>query len=300
MGITFLGSYKYIKSMKNLLIVFLFITCTLSAISAQEIPVVAPADSAKISTDTLKISADTVKTSVDTLKISPEKAKISKNFIKFNITSALIKNYSLQYERVLSRGISVALSFRVMPETTIPYSDKIIKWFDVTDPETQVVIKNSIIGNYAITPEIRFYTGKKKYGNGFYFSLFYRYGHYTANNVLIPYDTDRGEQVTLNTSGNVSAHTGGFMIGAQWALGKHICLDWWILGPQFGVSKGDMLSLSSGTLDPIDQQDIADSINNVDSPMFNKTVNVTADQVSMVFDGPWAGLRAGLSLGVKF
>jgi hypothetical protein len=286
--------------MKKLLVISLFITMTLPAVRAQEIPIVVPADSVKISADTLKISSDTLKISTDTLKAPSEKRKISKNFIKFNITSALIKNYSLQYERVLSRVVSVAVSFRVMPETGIPYSDKIIKWFDITDPETQVVIKNSIIGNYAITPEIRFYTGKKKYGNGFYFSLFYRYGHYTANNVLIPYDTDNGDQVTMNTSGNVSAHTGGFMLGAQWALGKHICLDWWIFGPQLGVSSGDMISLSSGPLSEVDQQNIADNLNSIDIPWFTPTVNVTSDKVSMTFDGPWAGLRAGLSLGVKF
>jgi hypothetical protein len=285
--------------MKKSLLLSLLITWTLN-LCAQEITVIAPADSVKTSADTLKIPADTVKTSADTLKVSADKVKISKNFIKFNITSALIKNYSLQYERVLSRGVSIAVSLRFMPESGIPYTDNIFKWFDITDPETQVVIKNSIIGNYAITPEIRFYTGKKKYGNGFYFALFYRYGYYTLNNALIPYDTDSGEEVTLNTSGNVSAHTGGFMLGAQWALGKHICLDWWILGPQFGVSSGDMTSLSSGPLSEVDQQDIADNLNNIEIPMFKQTVNVTSDKVSMVFDGPWAGLRAGLSLGVKF
>jgi hypothetical protein len=293
--------------MKKLFILSLFVTCTLSSAGAQEISAVSPADSAKVSgdtlkmpADTLKMPADTVKTTADTQKVPADKVKISKNFIKFNITSAIIKNYSLQYERVLSRGVSMALSFRMMPESGIPYTDKIFKWFDITDPETQVIINNTIVGNYAITPEIRFYTGKKKYGNGFYFALFYRYGHYTVKNALIPYDTDGGDQVTLTTSGNVSAHTGGFMLGAQWALGRHICLDWWILGPQFGVSSGDMISMSSGPLSPVDQQDIADNLNSIDIPMFDQTVNVTSDKVSMVFDGPWAGIRAALSLGVKF
>ena len=286
--------------MKKLLIFSLFITCTISSVTSQDAPVVSPIDSVKIPTDTLKIPADTVKTSDDSLKVSVDNVKISKNFIKFNITSALIKNYSLQYERVLSRVVSISVSLRIMPESGIPYTDNIFRWFDITDPEAQDIIENTIIGNYAITPEIRFYTGKKKYGNGFYFALFYRYGHYIVDNALIPYDTDRGDQVTLNTSGNVSAHTGGFMLGAQWALGKHICLDWWILGPQFGVSSGDMISLSSGPLSEIDQQDIADNLNSIDIPMFTQTVNVSSEKVSMIFDGPWAGIRAGLSIGVKF
>jgi hypothetical protein len=242
--------------MKKLFILSLFISCTLTFVSAQEVPSVAPSDTLKISADTVKISTDTLNISTDTGKVSADEVRIAKNFIKFNITSALLKNYSLQYERIISKGISVALTFRMMPESGIPYTDNIFRWFDITDPETQVIIENTIVGNYAITPEIRFYTGKKRYGNGFYFALFYRYGHYTVNNALIPYDTDSGDEVTLNTSCDVSSHSGGFMLGAQWALGKHLCLDWWILGPHFGVSSGDMISLSSGPLSDVDQQDI--------------------------------------------
>ncbi len=262
---------RKIKTMKKLLILSLFIAFALTSLKA-ELPAVFPADT----------------------------IKISRNFIKFNITAALLKNYSLEYERVLTRVVSVGVSFRIMPETSIPYSDNIIRWFDITDPETQNVIDKTHIGNYAITPEVRFYTGKKGYGNGFYFALFYRYGRYTMNNALVPYTTDLGEEVTLNSSGSVSAHTGGFMIGSQWALGKHICLDWWILGPHFGISSGEFNSLSSAPLPEIDQQDIADSLNGIDIPMFKQTVSVTADKVNMIFDGPWGGIRAGLSIGVRF
>jgi hypothetical protein len=90
------------------------------------------------------------------------------------------------------------------------------------------------------------------------------------------------------------------MIGAQWALGKHICLDWWILGPHFGISSGDVLGLPSAPLSVEDQQEIEDELNGIDFPMFKQTVDVTADKASMIFDGPWAGIRAGLSIGVKF
>ena len=144
--------------MKKLLILSLFISFTLYVVSAQEVPVVPPSD-------TLSAKEVQVNTPANSVKIS-------KNFIKFNITSALIKNYSLQYERVLSRSVSATVSFRIMPESGIPYTDNIFKWFDITDPEAQNVIENAIIGNFAITPEIRFYTGKKRYGNGFYFALF--------------------------------------------------------------------------------------------------------------------------------
>ncbi len=165
----------------------------------------------------------------------------SKNLIKFNITSLLIKNYSLQYERILSRNISIALNFRIMPETTIPYTDHIFRWFEITDPEDQEMIENLLVSNYAITPEIRFYTGKKRYGTGFYISVFYQYGNYSVINVLRKYEPDMGGEAIMNTTGDVSSHTGGFMLGAQWALGKHMCLDWWIFGPHFGGAPGTSL-----------------------------------------------------------
>jgi hypothetical protein len=37
-----------------------------------------------------------------------------------------------------------------------------------------------------------------------------------------------------------------------------------------------------------------------DIPMVKKTVNVTANKVALIFDGPWAGLRAGISIGISF
>lgn len=265
--------------MKKQIIISLFSICSLFAVSAQDVPIVATADSTKITADTINIF---------------------KNYIKFNITSLLIKNYSLQYERILSRNVSVAMSFRVMPESGVPYTDNIFRWFDITDPEDQEMIENLIMSNYAITPEIRFYTGKKRYGTGFYISLFYQYGNYSVKNVLRNYEPDIGGEATMTTSGDVSSHTAGFMLGAQWALGKHMCLDWWIFGPHFGVSSGDVLGLPSTPLSEGDQQRVEDELNDIDIPMFKQTVNVTADKVTMIFDGPWGGIRAGLSIGVKF
>lgn len=229
-----------------------------------------------------------------------DSAAISKNLIKFNITSALIRNYSLQYERILTKRISAGVSVRVMPVSGIPYADNLIRWYDLTDPDAQDIIETVNIGNYAITPELRFYTGKKGYGRGFYFALYYRYGNYTFDNAIFPYDTEAGNEIKFNTTGNVSSHTGGFVVGAQWALGKHMCLDWWILGPHLGISSGDFSALPSAPLSREDQQNIRDDINDIDIPILEQTVNVTADKVSMVFDGPWAGIRAGLSIGVRF
>jgi hypothetical protein len=263
------------KPMKNLLLKSIIICYALSAVVICDTYAADPADS----------------------------LKTSRNQFKFNLTSAMIKNYSFQYERVLSRNVSAALAYRIMPETGVPWADCIIDRADITDRDEIDLIDNVRLTNYAITPEIRFYTGKKRYGSGFYIALFYRYGHYEAENAIFKYEPDadiKAEEIKLTASGNVSSHTGGFMLGSQWAIGKHLCLDWWILGPQFGVSSGEITGMPSVPLSTEEQKDIRDELNDIDIPMFDQTVEVTANNVSMIFDGPWAGIRAGLSLGIRF
>jgi hypothetical protein len=79
-----------------------------------------------------------------------------------------------------------------------------------------------------------------------------------------------------------------------------MCLDWWILGPHFGVSSGNVIGLSSIPLTEEEQQSIEDEVNDIDIPMLKQTIDVSADKVTLDFSGPWAGIRAGLSFGIKF
>ena len=262
--------------MKKLLISTLFIACMLSVVNAQEMPGATP--------------------------------DISKNLIKLNLTSLPIMNFSLQYERVLSKSISGALSFSMMPERTMPtfMADQVVNMAgDMSDEgsidaETEDLIRNVLFSSYSITPEVRFYLSHKGYGTGFYIALFYRYGHYEASNMPIPYTTDLEEEIKIITTANITSHTGGFLLGHQWSLGKHMCLDWQMFGPHFGVSSGDILGLPTSPLSSEDQINIEDDVNGVDIPMFKPTVDVTADKVKMIFDGPWGGIRFALAFGVKF
>lgn len=265
--------------MKKLVIFSLFITCTLLVIRAQENIVIVTADSVN----------------------NPAKpAKISKNFVKFNLTTAILKSYSFQYERALSKKISMAVTYKTMPESSIAYIDDILRLSGDVDPETKNLLENLITKNYTITPEIRFYSGKKGYGRGFYTALFYKYGNYTIDNVIYTSTQEEGEDIILTGLGNVASHTGGVMIGAQWGLGKYLCLDWWIMGLHFGVSSGDIVATYSEPLSEEDQQSIENEVNNVDVPMLKQSIDVTANKATLTFDGPWLGIRAGLSLGIKF
>lgn len=162
------------------------------------------------------------------------------------------------------------------------------------------IIRSLLISSYTITPEVRFYLGKKRYGTGFYISLFYRYGSYAVSNLPIPYTNDLDEDITIDTEGDIKSHTGGFLLGYQWALGKHMCLDWQMFGPHFGVSSGDFLGVPSSPLSAVDQADIEEEFLKVKSSLIDQTVDATANEVKMLFDGPWGGLRFAVTLGIKF
>jgi hypothetical protein len=289
--------------MKRLLILSLFLTCTLSVLNSQEIP----ADSLKTTDETVQTPPDAVLAADDMEKYKSETDDISKNFVKFNLTSLAVMNFSLQYERVLSKRVSAAVSFSMMPENTIPtyLADQFIKVAgdmsgESIDAETEDIIRNLLVSSYTITPEVRFYLGKKGYGRGFYTAIFYRYGHYEVSNVPIPFTNELDENITIDTRGEIVSHTGGFLLGYQWALGKHMCLDWQMFGPHFGVSSGDFLGLPSSPLSQVDQADIEAEFLKVESSLVDQTVDATADEVKMLFDGPWGGIRFAVSIGVKF
>jgi hypothetical protein len=61
---------------------------------------------------------------VEMVKVNQQ---LPRNFIKLNLSGILMKNYALQYERVLNRKISVALQYRIMPVSSIPFKSTVQK-----------------------------------------------------------------------------------------------------------------------------------------------------------------------------
>jgi len=233
-------------------------------------------------------------------KTEVNKPKHDYNFIKTNLTSILLKNYSLQYERVLNRKISVALQYRMMPTTGIPFKSSILKIVGDNDPDTKKIIEDFRMSNYAITPEVRFYVGKKGYGHGFYIAPFYRYASYTSNDFNVFYTDDTDNEQSIKMSGKLTSNTGGILFGVQRFFGKRVVFDLWLLGPHYGSGSGNFSGTSSTQLSQNEQNDLRGKLDGIDIPLTTKTVNVDATHVSLKLDGPWAGLRGGLSLGVKF
>lgn len=171
-------------------------------------------------------------------KIQEEKKIIpDRNFIKVNLTGILVKNYSVQYERILSRKFSFSLSYRVMPTTTLPFQSYILKSVGNDNPETAKTIKNFKLSNYAITPELRFYVSKKGFGRGFYIAPFYRYASFKTDNLNIFYTDNAGAQSSSKLSGKLTGNSGGILFGVQRFFGKHIVLDTWIFWPALWFCK---------------------------------------------------------------
>jgi hypothetical protein len=90
------------------------------------------------------------------------------------------------------------------------------------------------------------------------------------------------------------------MFGVQWALGKHISLDWWILGVAYGVSSGVLNGVPTPAIPEADLADVKREIEDMDIPMVKKTATVTPNSVRVDLTGPWAGIRSGIVFGVKF
>lgn len=171
------------------------------------------------------------------------------------------------------------------------------------DQETIDMFNSAQFANYSITPEVRFYLGKKGYGRGFYIAPYYRYAAYDTQNLNFSFETGDGmntQTQEIELKGNITSHTGGLMFGVQWALGKHVSLDWWILGAAYGVSSGVLDGIPTPAIPQEDIADVKREIEEIEIPMVEKTVTVTSNNVRVDITGPWAGIRSGIVLGIKF
>jgi len=218
----------------------------------------------------------------------------AKNMVKLNLTALALKNFSLQYERAVAKKVTVAGTFRYMPTGSIPFKSSFITIAD--DPDTERQLNNLKVGNIAFMPEVRFYFSKKGAYRGFYLGLFGNLARYNAE-VPFEYD-DAGITKTIPMSGNITTITGGLMIGSQFRLGGPVYLDWWILGPNYGTSSGNLSGKKS--MSPSEQQSLRDELTDVDIPMTKFTYTVDANGAAMDIKGPWAGIRAGINIGFRF
>lgn len=232
---------------------------------------------------------------VSTVQIRPE----NPNIIKTNVTAYAFRNLNLSYERIISKTTSLSASFSVIPSGKVPYVKLFLDGEDIGDVESMVMNYNSI------TLEPRFYLGKRGYGQGFYLAPYYRYSHGEFSDYRYEFQTiEAGVTEThyVELEGNVTGHSIGVMFGKQWFLGqkKDWVLDFNILGGHYGISKGDLIAVSSQRLTPERQQELQKELDELDVPLVKIDATANENGATAKVSGPWAGLRFGLALGYRF
>ncbi|MES2874420.1 MAG: DUF3575 domain-containing protein [Bacteroidota bacterium] len=216
-----------------------------------------------------------------------------KNLLKINLLSLPLGNFSFEYERVVANKITVGMGYRFMPKSGIPLKSTISNLID--DPDTEAQLDQFKTSNSAITPELRFYLGKEAL-RGFYLGPFVRISNYKLDGPF-EYDVNNNPE-TLPLVGKLNTVTGGLLIGAQWKLGGGIYLDWWTLGPQYGSANGSLTAKQS--LSQAQQDELRPELEALEIPFAETKTTVNAQGARVDITGPWAGLRAGLCLGLRF
>ena len=219
-----------------------------------------------------------------------------KSIFKINLSALIVKNYSFQYELAIGRKTSVALGYRFMSNSNLPFKESIKN--SISDPDTKKQVDNFTTSNSAFTPEIRFYLGKKGVFHGFYLAPFARISQYKANMPNFKYTVGSTEE-TISLSGKLNTTTGGLLLGAQWSLGKSIYLDWWILGPNGGGSNGFIEGKQA--LNSTEQDAFRKALQDLSIPFTHTNATVDANGGRLDMKGSWAGFRSGgLCLGIRF
>ena len=227
------------------------------------------------------------------------------NVIKFNLTSFATNHYMFQYEHVFNPKQSIAIGFGFSSGAELPFKDALLK--QVGDNEDgKSAIESTKFDKITITPEYRFYTSSKGAPIGFYVAPFIRYMHMSMSQIY-PFTPSDGKLHHAPVEGTFTGVGGGAMIGIQWALGKSMTLDWWIIGPFYGIMDGEFHGTDDfTTMTQQDAIDLKDDIESVDLPLWTVHATVTGvgttnGAVDATVDGPYYGVRAfGFALGFRF
>jgi hypothetical protein len=221
--------------------------------------------------------------------------------LKVNLPALLFGNLSMQYEQAAGSGRSWAVAVRFRPKAQIPMRALVKQMVE----DTLVRVDEARIGNFGIIPEYRFYLGRKGALRGFYLSPMVAYNYYYGNLPVKYYDYVNNTIIDKSAlfNGHVHTLTAGLQVGAQWKLGGKWYLDWWIIGPNFGLGKGRFDF--AGTLNDIEQISLQFELEKIKqtTPLIGMDlVPGRPDDAGAAFtiNGPWAGIRAmGISLALR-
>ncbi len=217
------------------------------------------------------------------------------NEVKLNVPSLFLGNISLQYERAITPKFSALLGLRTGPERSLPFSGALEQAFK-DDTVAKELISGTKLSNYAITPEIRYYFGKK-HMSGFYMGLFGRFGKFSLDMPFTINDPGfaNGKQTVL-LKGDYAYGGGGILMGTKFNISNRVSLDWFFLGPMFttGTVKLDAQADLSNMTASGRSETIAELLNTFgEATVDNNGIRV---QSSL----PLPGYRTGLAVGFRF
>lgn len=228
-----------------------------------------------------------------------------KNIVKTNLSSIALANYSLTYERMLTRKISASVGYRFMPSTHITQSPLGEKVMDIVAEEgddlSSQLDKLKMSGN-AITLEFRVYTGKRPGAKGFYAGL---YGRYASFKYDYPYDFEKPSGTTLvPLKGNSNGIGGGVILGGQFMIAKRVVVDLFIIGGHYGSLTGKLEGLTDmSDFDEADRADLKEEIEGLIDLGGDNGIkaDVRDDGVRADIKLPFLGVRGlGLTIGYAF
>ncbi len=172
-------------------------------------------------------------------------ALAQQNQIRINALSLVGGKLSIEYERLLTPKIAFGAAFSVRPANALPFRSKISDIID--DKDMDQVINGLKTSNFSVTPEVRFYVSDKGSFRGFYLAPFVKYAAFDLNT---PYNFDveasyegttiYNREETISLDGKLTTYTAGLACGVNFKLANNLHLDWRIIGPGYGFSKGDV------------------------------------------------------------
>ncbi|MBD1428225.1 DUF3575 domain-containing protein [Sphingobacterium litopenaei] len=232
------------------------------------------------------------------------------NFVKLNLLTLVGGKISVEYERVLNKRFAVGAAVNLRPENSLPFKSSIMDIVD--DSEINSLLDGMKSSSTAIIPEVKYYLSKKGYGQGFYLAPYVKYAKL---NYSAPYTYDvsvdyQGQLVydreeTISLKGDLTTFTAGISAGINFKLKNNIFLDWRIIGPGYGTSKGSLsgkMTLNADEQAGLREQlgELKESLN--DLPLkFKMDYTVHGNGADITLNkSPWASIRSGLSIAYKF
>lgn len=227
------------------------------------------------------------------------------NLVKVNLLPLTTGTFAVEYERALTSRLTAVGMFSYRPEGTLPLASIWERYID--DEDTKEILGDTRQGATSYALEARFYTGRKGAFRGFYLAPYVKQATYALNVPLNLEDYDQSqtgveEFKQIDAQGNLRAFSAGFGLGFQFKIGNSLALDWRLIGPGYGSSKGTLTAKADRDLTPDEQQEVREQLDNLGDIPFVTVESKTVDTkgAELKIKGPWAGIRTGLSIGYRF